>query len=352
MKKVDISKAIRIFRKNFKDFCADICTNYTSFTSRNVDNDQFANDLKRVCLQMLIIEVVQKFQLLENEASETFDEFAESNDYFCLNCLRGNGKTITSKENIKQNYEKMLKSMRKLLIVSTVENIQDAIYLLAYCFEAIIEFSFENSENALKLVVSDNRKKIGAFFTPKSLVEYTVKTVFDRIFAEKSNEESADLKICDPALGGGLFLVESANYMAQKMCSTKDKSKFFVKLCEENFYGVDKNPLAIEITMISLKLLCHPNKLDESALASRFKYGDSLIGTTSNRLNNFEAKIIKGTENNIDAVIAKILPYKLYLSLACFISDAKFVELYFKCVLPNNSSSTDTMNICDNPIKL
>ena len=296
MKQNEISKAIQVFRKNFKFFYAEICDNFTKKTCKNADIEELTNDLKRICLQLLIFEIVQKFNIIEKTNVETFTEFTEIQEYFCLLNFRRNSKLLDFIDNTTKIINKTLKNMRKCLTVSNAEKIQDAIYLLAYCFETIIEFSIvrdENTNKALKLVVSDNRKKSGAFFTPKSLVKYTVNTALDRIFDKNSLQDAAGLKICDPALGSGLFLVEAANYLAQKLCRDKDNSKFFVKLCENNFYGVDKNPLAIEISVISLKFLCHPQKLNETKIAYRFKVGDSLTGTTFKRLNSFNAKVIK-----------------------------------------------------------
>ncbi|MCD4657430.1 MAG: N-6 DNA methylase, partial [Planctomycetes bacterium] len=296
MKQIDIGKAIQVFRKNFKNFSDEIVGTFIKISQKIVDIDALANDSKRICLQLLILEIVREFEIVEKASAITYIDFFTTQDYWCLQDLGQKNNLLSAIDFNPKSFLKIVKNMRKCLMVSNFATIQDVIYLLIYCFESIIELSFvqgDNNAEGLKVGVSDSRKKSGAFFTPKSLVKYTVKTAFDRFF-QKPSQNVSELRICDPALGGGLFLLEAANSLAQKFCTTKDKSKFFKKLCENNFYGVDTNPLAVEISVISLKLLCNPQILDENMLTGRFKVGDSLNGTTNKRLNNFKAGINKG----------------------------------------------------------
>ena len=58
---------------------------------------------------------------------------------------------------------------------------------------------------------SDERRRSGSHYTPRSLtepiVETTLRPILERLGPNPTPEQILDLKVCDPAMGSGAFLV-------------------------------------------------------------------------------------------------------------------------------------------------
>ena len=59
----------------------------------------------------------------------------------------------------------------------------------------------------------DERRRTGSHYTPRSLtapiVKYALEPAFERLGPDATPEQVLDLKVCDPAMGSGAFLVEA-----------------------------------------------------------------------------------------------------------------------------------------------
>jgi hypothetical protein len=110
------------------------------------------------------------------------------------------------------------------------------------------------------------RKEKGQFFTPKYIVEYIVngtigelvKKIKEQEISEKEKlQKIFDLKICDPAMGAGIFLVAVHDFLVDACLDIiKDKNKIadISSACLKCIYGVDTDPKAVELAKISLQL--------------------------------------------------------------------------------------------------
>jgi hypothetical protein len=109
-----------------------------------------------------------------------------------------------------------------------------------------------------------------------------------------------DLKILDPAMGSGHFLVEATNYLARALATDpyvqadvatnaaaaasadavpeSDLTYWQRRVVERCIYGVDKNPLAVELAKLSLWLTTFASDSPLGFLDHHFKCGDSLVG--------------------------------------------------------------------------
>lgn len=86
-------------------------------------------------------------------------------------------------------------------------------------------------ENFLSQKNSQLRKSLGVFYTPKFIADYMVKNSIDLSIENKSYEEICQIKIIDPACGGGIFLVWAFEYL-QKIHKTffnQEKLDFYQK---------------------------------------------------------------------------------------------------------------------------
>jgi type I restriction-modification system DNA methylase subunit len=150
------------------------------------------------------------------------------------------------------------------------------------------------------------RKATGSYYTPQYIVEYIVAqtmgplveeaTVRAKARAEAGGvdpgealvDEVLALKVLDPAMGSGHFLVEATNYLALALATDpfvtteetpeEDLTYWRRRVVERCIYGVDKNPLAVELAKLSLWLTTVAADRPLSFLDHHLKCGDSLIG--------------------------------------------------------------------------
>jgi hypothetical protein len=104
------------------------------------------------------------------------------------------------------------------------------------------------------LITKETQKLNSAVYTPSFLVEHIlIKTVDD--FFDK-NKETSEVKIFDPAVGSGIFLVQSFRRMVDReMELTKNetvKKSRLKEIIQKNLFGIDKSPQALQVTCFSI----------------------------------------------------------------------------------------------------
>lgn len=147
------------------------------------------------------------------------------------------------------------------------EDFETAISLACF-WAAFYKSSFPIELNEIKIAEEQKgrRKKLGQFFTPPYIAEFIVKQTIGPIIdnIEKSDSKNKleaiyKLKICDPAMGAGIFLVKAHDYLVER-CIKISKARSTEKLtniskrCLRCVYGVDIDGQAVEIAKISLHL--------------------------------------------------------------------------------------------------
>ena len=138
-----------------------------------------------------------------------------------------------------------------------------------------------------------DRQKSASYYTPevltKCLVKYTLK---ERLKGVKANE-ILNLTVCEPAMGSAAFLNEAVNQLSEAYLTLKQQElnkripheeyrealqQVKMHIADHNVYGVDLNPIAVELAEVSLWL----NALSRSSVVPWFGYqlfnGNSLIG--------------------------------------------------------------------------
>jgi hypothetical protein len=146
---------------------------------------------------------------------------------------------------------------------------------------------------------TDERRRTGSHYTPRSLtqpiVRYALEPAFERLGAQATPEQILDLKVCDPAMGSGAFLVEACRALASKLTEAwarhpdkkpvipadEDEELHARRLVAQRcLYGVDKNPLATDLAKLSLWLATLARDHEFTFLDHALKSGDSLVGLT------------------------------------------------------------------------
>ncbi len=176
-----------------------------------------------------------------------------------------------------------------------------------------------------------NRRSTGTHYTPPSLTEPIVQHTLEPLVYEgpaegwpreqwrlKSPKEILALKICDMAMGSGAFLVQACRYLAERLVeawenaerqhpgqilvspdgefSEGSPSERLVPadpaeriaiarrvVADRCLYGVDINPMAVEMAKLSLWLITMDKNRPFTFLDHAFKCGDSLLGMTTTK---------------------------------------------------------------------
>jgi hypothetical protein len=134
------------------------------------------------------------------------------------------------------------------------------------------------------------RKTSGSYYTPQFIVEYIVEHTLGPLVKEcKTAEQVLQLRVLDPAMGSGHFLVEATNFLARKLSEPgvyqgqdqDDESDLALLkrlVVERCIYGVDLNALAVELAKLSLWLDTVAKGQPLSFLDHHLRCGNSLIG--------------------------------------------------------------------------
>ncbi|MDA7858633.1 N-6 DNA methylase, partial [Mariniblastus sp.] len=155
------------------------------------------------------------------------------------------------------------------------------------------------------------RRRSGTQYTPRSLTEPIVRKTLEPLIKCLGEEPTADqlleLKICDPAMGSGAFLVECCRQLADEVvaawgrvgdveeiastCPNGDVVAHARRLvAQQCLYGVDKNHMAVQLSKLSLWLFTLARELPFTFLDHSFRHGDSLVGLNLQQVQAFHWK--------------------------------------------------------------
>lgn len=113
------------------------------------------------------------------------------------------------------------------------------------------------------------REKSASYYTPESLTQCLVKYVLKELLKDKTADEILSLTVCEPAMGSAAFLNEAINQLAEAYLDRKqaelgetishetrmdELQKVKMYIADNNVYGIDLNPVAVELAEVSLWL--------------------------------------------------------------------------------------------------
>ena len=182
---------------------------------------------------------------------------------------------------------------------------QDLVVVSKKRGETVTPKSSPNQEAAYRegeiylLTDKGDRKATGSYYTPDYIVRYIVENTLEPLCEGKTVEEILSLKILDPATGSGHFLVGVVDYLAEELITHPDASFMTETASEETelaywrrrvvescVYGVDLNPMAVELAKLSLWLHTVAKGEPLSFLDHHIRCGNSLIGAKIANLSN------------------------------------------------------------------
>jgi hypothetical protein len=172
------------------------------------------------------------------------------------------------------------------------------------------------------------RKKTGSYYTPEYIVSYIVGETLGPLVDEikQGLNEELDLKVLDPAMGSGHFLVSACDYLARRIAEleaelTEKETEEAVQELKRTvavrcLHGVDLNPLATELAKLSLWLHTVAKGKPLSFLDHHLRTGNSLIGATIKDLERppsgkaFEIGLL---ESKLVQDLGKAIPYLTFI---------------------------------------
>jgi hypothetical protein len=173
---------------------------------------------------------------------------------------------------------------------------------LGTVYERLLAWELVEREGALALAESPRRHETGSYFTPEPVVDAIVERTLDPLVSLRSDDvrdrglrgdAALDallaIRVLDPAMGSGHFLVGAADFLAQAIAtdpsydgdlSVADLTRLVAERC---LYGVDLNPLAVELARLSLWLVT-AREGEPLTFLGNLRVGDSLVGADTETL--------------------------------------------------------------------
>ena len=184
---------------------------------------------------------------------------------------------------------------------------------------------FEGPQAAGGLVFqpTEERRRSGSHYTPRALtrpiVEEALRPWLERCHHQPTAAQILALKICDPAMGSGAFLVECCRYLAELLelawsreglpealgpsgSAHGEEPLLYARrlIAQGCLYGVDKNPFAVNLARLSLWLVSLSKDAPFTFVDHALKCGDSLVGIERSEIE----KALKGASRQREIQMA------------------------------------------------
>ena len=175
---------------------------------------------------------------------------------------------------------------------------------------------------SIVMTQAGDRRSSGTYYTPKALAEEMVRHALEPLVYQPGPAEGAppddwrlrasaellDLRVCDMAMGSGAFLVAACRFVAARLIEAwnreglapgdpvgppgglpvpfpgeeADREVLALRMVADRcIYGVDRNPMAVEMAKLSLWLVTLAKDRPFSFVDHALRLGDSLLGITS-----------------------------------------------------------------------
>src|SRR5438034_164266 len=165
---------------------------------------------------------------------------------------------------------------------------------LGAVYETLLDYEPRANRTTVTLESGSGiRKATGTFYTPQPIADYLVRRTLGPLVHGATPDRILQLRIVDPAMGSGAFLVAACRYLANAYeialvraggCQSSDirgPERVAIRraIARRCLYGVDLNPMAVQLARLSLWLATLAADRPLSFLDHRLRVGDSLLGT-------------------------------------------------------------------------
>jgi methylase of polypeptide subunit release factors len=188
-----------------------------------------------------------------------------------------------------------------------------------------------------RVLEHEQRKSTGSFYTPRLMTEFLVRQTLAPLVEGRSAAEILSLRVLDPAMGSGAFLVAACRYLADQCeianindgqwaagdVNAADRSTLRRLVAERCLYGVDANPTAVQLARLSMWLTTLAADRPVTFLDHHLAIGNSLVGARLADLGrpprgsrSAAAATLPLFEDQLaDTMSAQVLPARLQLAL-------------------------------------
>ena len=263
----------------------------------------------------------------------------------------------------------LLAAIRKLRFIDAGRHLYPVNYRdigseeIGSLYEGILELVPNYSEGSRQLTLvgaaGNNRKTTGSYYTPSSLVDKQIESALDPLLdrAMKAADPAKailDLNVIDTSCGSGHFVVAAARRMASRLVAARgvdtsptEYQRALRDVVRNSIYGVDINPLAVELAKITLWIESVVPGEPLTFLDSHFICGDATLGIDN--LKNLEHGIPNAAYKPLtgdDKDTAKELAKRNRTALKSMEDDARYCSNLFydpKHTLANQMRIIDAM---------
>ena len=166
---------------------------------------------------------------------------------------------------------------------------------LGAVYEHVLDYEVEHADGTLRLRrTGDVRKASGTFYTPRSVTSHLVRQTLAPLVEGRAASEILQLRVVDPAMGSGAFLVAACRFLASAAeealiregewhaadVTTADRIALRRAVAQRCLFGVDLNPMAVQLARLSLWLATLAADKPLTFLDHRLVAGDSLAGAS------------------------------------------------------------------------
>ena len=165
---------------------------------------------------------------------------------------------------------------------------------LGSVYESLLELQPQLGDDGKTLVFAseaaeqkgNQRKTTGSYYTPDSLVQALLDTALDPVLDKTDPDDLLKLTIIDPACGSGHFLLAAARRIATRLArhraegtpALSDFRHALRDVARSCLHGVDRNPMAVELTKVALWIETVDPGLPLGFFDAQIRCGDALLG--------------------------------------------------------------------------
>jgi hypothetical protein len=218
-------------------------------------------------------------------------------------------------------------------------------------------------KGAMLLQPSDERRRSGSHYTPRSLtqpiVAKTLEPILARLGPDARPDQILDLKICDPAMGSGAFLVEVCRQLGKRLedawtrhgtaprVTAQDDLTTLARrmVAQRCVYGVDRNDMAVDLAKLSLWLATLAKDHPFTFLDHALRHGDSLVGLDLAQLEAFHWDASKPKTLVSDKIASKLQDAIRIREEIRRADDSLFREEQLNALLSQSEQATNALKI-------
>ncbi len=165
---------------------------------------------------------------------------------------------------------------------------------LGAVYERVLDYEPADRTPSRLTRTGDARRSTGSFYTPRRVTAFLVRRSLDPLVRNRTADEVMQLRILDPAMGSGAFLVAACRFLASAVeerlvvegrwhdgdVDASDRASLRREIAQRCLFGVDLNPMAVQLARLSIWLASLAADKPLTFLDHHFVAGNSLVGAS------------------------------------------------------------------------